>query len=89
MADNGVVVVEKDLVEAPGARQLPFTRTAETVGHKIVTNIVMLGFLGAMLDFIPHELLAEAVLAKVPPGTEDLNSRAVVAGRDLYLGNNE
>jgi len=54
------------------------------VGHKIVTNIVMLGYLGAMLDLVPPETLEEAVLLNVPKGTEELNRKALAAGRDLY-----
>ena len=43
VATGGVVVVERDLVEGDGAVPVPFVRTAEEVGHKIVANIVMLG----------------------------------------------
>jgi 2-oxoglutarate ferredoxin oxidoreductase subunit gamma len=84
MAEGGVVVVD-DAVDADGkARVLPFTKTAEEVGHKIVTNIVMLGYLGALLDLCPHEDLLEVVLANVPKGTEELNTKALAAGRGLF-----
>jgi Pyruvate/2-oxoacid:ferredoxin oxidoreductase gamma subunit len=63
---------------------VPFTKTAEEVGHKIVSNIVMLGFLGAAIDIVPHELLEETTVANIPEGTEDLNRRALAAGRALY-----
>jgi 2-oxoglutarate ferredoxin oxidoreductase subunit gamma len=82
-AGDGVVVIEGDLVEAPGAVARPFVRTAESVGHKIVTNIVMLGYLNAYLDLIPPELLEETVAANVPARTVDLNREAVRAGRRL------
>ncbi len=81
---DGVVVIEQDLVEASGSLSQPFVRTAESVGNKIVTNIVMLGYLNGYLDLIPPELLEAAVLANVPAGTEDLNRQAVRAGRQLY-----
>ena len=83
---KGVVVVERDLVEAPGTVAQPFVRTAESVGHKIVTNIVMLGYLNGYLDLIPPELLEAAVLANVPARTADLNRQAVRAGRQLHTG---
>jgi 2-oxoglutarate ferredoxin oxidoreductase subunit gamma len=85
LAEEGLAVVDADLVEAPEARRLPFTLTAErTVGRKIVTNIVMLGYLGRLLDLFPHGLLEETVLANIPPGTEDLNRAALRAGRELF-----
>jgi 2-oxoglutarate ferredoxin oxidoreductase subunit gamma len=84
MSAEGVVVVDSDLVTADGAITMPFTKTAEEVGYKIVTNMVMLGYLGALLDLVPHEVLEEVVMLNVPKGTEELNRRAVAAGRDLY-----
>jgi 2-oxoglutarate ferredoxin oxidoreductase subunit gamma len=84
LAENGVVVIDQDLVRADIPGKVPFTVTAEKVGHKIVTNIVMLGYLGALLDLVPQELLEETVLANIPKGTEDLNRRALAAGRQLF-----
>jgi 2-oxoglutarate ferredoxin oxidoreductase subunit gamma len=81
---EGLLVVERDLVQAPGATALPFVKTAEAAGHKIVANIVMVGYLGAVFGFIPYEVLEETVLANVPPRTEDLNRKAVRAGWDLF-----
>jgi 2-oxoglutarate ferredoxin oxidoreductase subunit gamma len=83
VAPEGVVVVDRDLVAATGARAVPFTMTAERAGHKIVTNMVMLGYLGALLGLVSDELLEATVLGNVPRGTEDLNRRALRAGREL------
>jgi 2-oxoglutarate ferredoxin oxidoreductase subunit gamma len=83
-APDGIVVVERDLVRAEPALALPFQKTAEQVGYKIVSNMVMLGFISALLDIFPHTLLEETVLANVPPGTEELNRKAVCAGRDMH-----
>ncbi len=94
VAEGGVVLVDADLVKtsatgggrcvADGALAVPFTKTAEEAGHKIVTNMVMLGYLGALLDIVPAELLEETILANIPKGTEKLNTKAVRAGRELY-----
>jgi 2-oxoglutarate ferredoxin oxidoreductase subunit gamma len=89
LADGGVIVVDQDLVDADGAKALPFTVTAQEVGHKIVSNIVMLGYLSALLEFIPDDILEETVLANIPKGTEELNRRAVRAGRALHRGSGE
>ena len=81
-------VADADLVqsEIPGIIRVPFIKTSEAVGNKIVANIVMLGYLNAYLDLVPPEVIEGAVLANVPEGTEDLNRRAVQAGRDLHTG---
>ncbi|MCP4659200.1 MAG: 2-oxoacid:ferredoxin oxidoreductase subunit gamma, partial [bacterium] len=84
LADGGRVIVDSGLVDAEGVLDLPFTRTAEEVGAKIVTNIVMLGYLGALVGFIPHDVLEETVLRNIPKGTEELNRRALAAGRALH-----
>ena len=81
---GGQVIVDADLVEAEGVQSQPFTKTAEEVGHKIVTNIVMLGYLCSLLDLSPDQALEDAVLANVPKGTEELNRRAIEAGRALH-----
>jgi 2-oxoglutarate ferredoxin oxidoreductase subunit gamma len=85
VADDGIVLVDEALVEAEGATSVPFTTAAEEVGRKIVSNIVMVGYLGALIDVIPHDVIESTVLANIPAGTEDLNLKAVRAGRDLWL----
>ena len=85
VADDGIVLVDEALVEAEGVTLVPFTTTAEEVGRKIVSNVVMVGYLGALIEVIPHDVLESTVLANIPAGTEDLNRKAVTAGRDLWL----
>ena len=85
VAEDGVVLVDSALVEAEGVTSVPFTTTAEEVSRKIVANIVMVGYLGALIDVVPHDVLESTVLANIPAGTEDLNRRAVRAGRDRWL----
>ncbi|MBE9485694.1 MAG: 2-oxoacid:acceptor oxidoreductase family protein [Chloroflexi bacterium] len=86
MADECTIVYEKDLVkpEKHGpkvkAYGIPGTRIAEELGHKIVLNIVMLGFLGAVTDLIPKEALRKGVESSVPAGTEELNLKAFDKG---------
>jgi len=84
VAPGGVVIVDRDLVKAEVVHALPFQVTAEKVGYKIVANMVMLGYLGALLDFVSDEELENTVLRRIPKGTEDLNRRAVRAGRELF-----
>ena len=86
MAKDGTVVIDADLVEADGAAAVPFTTTAEEVGRKIVANLVMLGYLTALLDLVPPDVLEETVMDNIPVGTEELNRRALQAGRELFGG---
>ena len=86
VADDCVVVYEKDLVrlQEHGSKMkafgIPATRIAEDLGRKIVLNIVMLGFFGAVTDVVPHEALRKAVETSVPSGTEELNLKAFDKG---------
>ena len=89
LADDGVLVHEKDLVEPqprPGQRvfAIPSTRIAESLGRSIVQNIVMLGFFAAVSEVVTREQMREAVEASVPAGTTELNLKAYHAGLDYH-----
>ena len=82
VSDNALIVYEKDLVvpdkDKPKVKTfgIPATRIAEEIGIKIVQNIVMLGFFGAVNDFLPKDALRQAVESSVPGGTGKLNLKA-------------
>jgi 2-oxoglutarate ferredoxin oxidoreductase subunit gamma len=85
LSKKGVMVYDEDLVEAdpqaPGqAFGIPATRLAEELGRKIVSNIVMLGFFGAVSGIMPKEALRQAVETSVPEGTQPLNLKAFDTG---------
>ena len=86
MAEDGILVYDKDMVkpEKQGSKVkafgIPAIRIAEELGRKIVLNIVMLGFFGAVTDLIPKDALREAVRTSVPAGTEELNLKAFDKG---------
>ena len=82
-SSDRITLIDQDLVKGDGIA-LPFTKTAEEVGHQIVANIVMLGALSALLDFIPLETLEQTIARNVPKRTVELNMKAVRAGRMLY-----
>jgi len=89
LKDDGILVYEKDLVHAEPKKGQPSycissTRIAETLGRRIIQNIVMLGFFGAVTKLVTREELREAVAASVPSGTEELNLQAFDAGWDYY-----
>ena len=56
---------------------------ADKLGKPMVANIVALGVINGLLKLVSKESLVEAVLNRVPKGTEDLNKRALELGYEL------
>ena len=83
---GGILLYESDLVQLgelpPGVRSagVPSTRIAEELGRKLVSNIVMTGFLAAATGVVSEEAARKAVEDSVPPGTERLNLTAFARG---------
>jgi 2-oxoglutarate ferredoxin oxidoreductase subunit gamma len=86
LTDDGLLMIEKDLVKPkslrPGIRcvAVPATRIAEELGHKIILNIVMVGFFTAVSGLISRDAVRQAIKDSVPPGTENLNISAFDRG---------
>jgi len=88
---KGTIIVDSSVTLDPaiGARTvvLPILDTAATkIGKKVVANIVALGVLGGISGVAGAGTLKEAVLARVPKGTEQLNVGALEAGLALADG---
>jgi len=87
LTDDGIMLVDEDLVSLVTDENLdriysiPATRFAEELGRKIVANIVMLGFLSALTDFVSDDAIRKAIADSVPRGTIDLNMKAYDKGR--------
>jgi len=88
VAPDGVVIIDSSLT-APESwhgrtEKVDVIATVYDVLKKPVTiNIVALGAINAILGVASDEALTEAVLARVPAGTEELNLRALEEGRKL------
>lgn len=64
--------------------KLPIVQTAtEEVGRAMVTNIVALGILSEVMTTLDTEAIKEAMLHRIPKGTEEINLRAFEAGIKL------
>ncbi len=91
IADNCIIVYDSDLVKlekhGPKVKTygIPATRIAEELGRKIVLNIVMLGFFGAVSEILPKDALRKGVETSVPSGTEGLNLKAFDKGYEYGL----
>jgi len=88
---GGILIAERELVRVdrcpPGVRVygVPATRLAEELGRKVVLNIVMVGFFGAVANLLEHDALRQAVADSVPPAMQKLNLEAFDKGYDYGL----
>jgi 2-oxoglutarate ferredoxin oxidoreductase subunit gamma len=83
---GGILVTEQELVRVDkyptGVRVygVPATRLAEELGRKVVLNIVMVGFFGAVTNLLDPGALRQAVADSVPPAMQKLNLQAFDKG---------
>jgi 2-oxoglutarate ferredoxin oxidoreductase subunit gamma len=81
---TGLLIVDSTYVkQLPTTRavEIPFTQIArEKLGNEMVANVIALGALATLSGVVSMKSLEAAVLARVPPGTEELNRKAVEAG---------
>jgi 2-oxoglutarate ferredoxin oxidoreductase subunit gamma len=83
---GGILIAEQELVHidktSSGIRVygVPATRLAEELGRKVVLNIVMVGFFGAVTNLLDPDALRKAVADSVPPAMQKLNLQAFDKG---------
>ena len=84
LREDGILVIDADLVDVPsGSRQtfsVPATRLAESLGNKIVANIVMLGFFSAVTDAVSPEAIKQALPGSVPDRALEMNLKGFDMG---------
>ncbi len=91
MKEDGILVVDssvslpKDL-NVKKIVSAPILKTAsEKIGKSMVANIVALGVIQGLSDVVNRESLENAVLNRVPRGTEEINRKALEEGYKLVL----
>jgi 2-oxoglutarate ferredoxin oxidoreductase subunit gamma len=83
---GGTLIIEQNLVRLDGIHSgtrvfgVPATHLAEELGRKVVLNIVMVGFFGAVAKLLDAEALRKAVADSVPPALQKLNLQAFDKG---------
>jgi 2-oxoglutarate ferredoxin oxidoreductase subunit gamma len=87
LKQGSVVLAEKRLVDPSRAKgreviMVPATDAAESLGRKMLTNIVLLGALEAALPLVSMDSLKTAVTTRFPKAAE-LNVRALDLGYSL------
>ena len=86
---GGTLIVDDDMVGPVPAGAYTVIRLAicsaasEQLGRAQVANIVSLGAVVELTGAVSKEALVQAVVSRVPKGTEDINRRALEAGYSL------
>ncbi len=88
--DGGLALVDDSLVtpgDDPRIRVMgaPATRTAEQLGKRIISNMVMVGLFAGATGLVSADATRESVRTSVPPGTEKLNLDAFERGLELGM----
>lgn len=81
---DGLLIVDQERVgRVPSSRaiKVPITRLAqEASGKSITANVVALGVLVGLTNVVSRQAITQAVSARAPKGTEEMNREALTAG---------
>jgi 2-oxoglutarate ferredoxin oxidoreductase subunit gamma len=86
---DSILIVDPDLVDTSEVDsgfeiiEVPAMKTADELGLRLVSNMVMLGALAKKIEGITNEALEKAVAQSVPEKYLDLNLKAVQTGADF------
>ena len=89
LKDDGILIADQSTVAKlpEGSFQsylLPIIDTArDHVGRVLVANIVALGIIAGISKIVSEKALVNAIEARVPKGTEDMNRKAFMAGLEI------
>lgn len=86
---DSVLLTDQDLVPNVKSKcshyEIAATRMAEKLGHKMMANIIMIGFFTAITGGVSKKAAEETVLNSVPKGTEEKNLKAFNQGYDYGM----
>jgi 2-oxoglutarate ferredoxin oxidoreductase subunit gamma len=81
---DGLLIVDQERVgRVPSSRaiKVPITRLAqESSGKNITASVVALGVLVGLTNVVSRQAIIQAVAARAPKGTEEMNRAALSAG---------
>ncbi len=86
---QGILLVDEDGVKSSPDGvdriwQVPIIRSArQKLGRSIVGNIVALGIITRIAAVVSEDAVRNAILARVPKGTEDINLKAFQLGLEM------
>jgi len=84
-SETTIIIDPEMILERPKGDviRISATSAAESLGTRIVANVVMLGAFREISDIVPREALEKALLDSVPPATHELNKAALALGAKL------
>lgn len=91
LKEAGILLIEENLVRSHPPRgqvkqyAIPATRIAESMGNRMFTNMVMLGFLCAVTKVVSKEALRKALPGLVPDRFLEKNLEALEQGCEMGL----
>jgi 2-oxoglutarate ferredoxin oxidoreductase, gamma subunit (EC 1.2.7.3) len=89
ISEDGTIIVDDAIqlpegIKAKNIYKIPIIKTAVSeVGKEIVANIVALGLIVGLTGIVSEESLEQAIMSRIPKGTEDLNRLALKKGYEL------
>jgi 2-oxoglutarate ferredoxin oxidoreductase subunit gamma len=87
----GILLVDSDAVKSiPDGTfkvySIPLIQSArEKVGREVVANIVALGVITRLLAAVGEDAVREAIITRVPKGTEEINQKAFELGISMAV----
>ena len=83
--EDTLIIIDEDQVKPRAMKDkrlfaIPARRIAEELGRIAVANTVMLGFFAAVTNIVSAKAMRDSILALVPKGTEELNTKAFERG---------
>ncbi len=89
IAANGTIIADEtvaleDVDPTVTVYRTPILKTAsEVLGKAIVANIIAIGFITELTGIVSKENVENAILNRIPKGTEELNKKALYEGYRL------
>jgi 2-oxoglutarate ferredoxin oxidoreductase subunit gamma len=84
--ENGILIYDEDLVKVDERSEklrvykIPATRLAESIGKKIVANIILLGFLTSITKLVSYTAMKKSISERVSEKFIDINFKAFDIG---------
>lgn len=89
---DGLLIVDQDevtRVPLNNAIKVPIIQTAiQATGKSITANVVALGILVGLTRVVTQKAIEQAILARTPKGTKEINLSALSAGLEISQKNN-
>ena len=89
LKSGGLLIVDPDMIDDPERRKdvnvlrVPAAKTADTLGNRIIANMIMLGALQGKTGLVTEESLKKSIEESVPKRFVELNLKAMREGRRL------